>query len=280
MRDIQIICVNDGSTDGSRDILQEYANHDDRIQIIDQANRGTGCARNAAYPHIKGQYTLFADSDDWLELDLCEQAVRRIEETDADIVCFRHFVEEQDSCKPSSKFCVTLPVERVETKHRRHMLRNMNHPWSKLWRTAFIHKNNIRCSEMMPYEDILLNWKGCILANKIALIDEMLYHYRNLRPGSAGAGVHWKYAAIFAISDEIRNMLKRIGKYDEYKEVFLAQRLVDFFGRANVNISKEDLPAYLNLVRHVLTDEDKTFLQTIPEKSTLAFLRNFYADLV
>src|SRR5215469_13757361 len=82
MRDIQIICVNDGSPDNSRAILQEYANRDSRIEIIDKPNGGQSSARNAAYPHIRGKYTLFVDSDDWIERDLCEKTYRKAEETD------------------------------------------------------------------------------------------------------------------------------------------------------------------------------------------------------
>ena len=88
MRDIQIICVNDGSPDGSRAILQEYADRDSRIEIIDKPNGGLSSARNAAYPHIRGKYTLFVDSDDWIELDLCEKTYRKSEETGAQMTMF------------------------------------------------------------------------------------------------------------------------------------------------------------------------------------------------
>ncbi|MDR0336523.1 MAG: glycosyltransferase, partial [Planctomycetaceae bacterium] len=75
LKDIEIICVDDGSPDSCPQILDEYAANDNRFKIIHQKNAGVAAARNAAYPFIKGEYTLFVDSDDIIELDLCEKTV-------------------------------------------------------------------------------------------------------------------------------------------------------------------------------------------------------------
>ena len=88
MKEIQIVCVNDGSLDISREILQKYADKDARIEIIDKTNGGLSSARNIAYPCIKGKYTLFIDSDDWIELDLCEKAYAKAEDSGASITIF------------------------------------------------------------------------------------------------------------------------------------------------------------------------------------------------
>ena len=67
LKDIEIICVDDGSTDGSLDILREYAAEDNRIQIIEQKNAGAGAARNNGMRHATGKYLSFLDSDDFFE---------------------------------------------------------------------------------------------------------------------------------------------------------------------------------------------------------------------
>ena len=67
LKDIEIICVDDGSTDGSLDILKEYATEDSRIQIIEQKNAGAGAARNNGMRHATGKYLSFLDSDDFFE---------------------------------------------------------------------------------------------------------------------------------------------------------------------------------------------------------------------
>ena len=101
MRDIQIICVNDGSTDGSLAILEEYAGNDPRIMVIPQENQGGGSARNAAFPHIKGKYTCFVDPDDWIDLQLCEKLFRRAEETQAEMLFFEFArVDDRGKTKP------------------------------------------------------------------------------------------------------------------------------------------------------------------------------------
>ena len=276
--EIQILCVNDGSTDGSREILQEYADHDARMTILDQPNRGAGAARNAALPHIKGLYTYFADPDDWLEPDLCEKTVRRIEETSAEIVYIRYFNEADAGQELSGAFHKDLPEVRVDSRHRKHFLLMMNSPWMKLYRTEFLLKNDIRCSEMTPYEDVMMNWKACVLAEKIAVLDEALYHYRLLRPGSAGAERRWNHATIFGISDEIGTELKQLGKYSEYREAFLQQRLANFFGRYVNNMTERDKPVYLSLVQGSLTCEDREFLlsETVLDDS----IREFYARII
>ena len=74
-QNLEIICVNDGSRDGSLDILRRYADEDARIQVIDKANGGVSRARNDALDCARGEYIMFVDSDDWVEPDACENAV-------------------------------------------------------------------------------------------------------------------------------------------------------------------------------------------------------------
>jgi glycosyltransferase involved in cell wall biosynthesis len=87
--DIEIICVNDGSTDSSLDILKEYGNADSRVRIISQENKGIGCARNTALTSVKGEYVYFMDGDDILELDALEKLYNLAVERDVDFIMFK-----------------------------------------------------------------------------------------------------------------------------------------------------------------------------------------------
>ena len=87
LKDIEIICVDDGSTDNSLDILREYAAEDSRIQIIEQKNAGAGAARNNGMRYATGKYLSFLDSDDFFEPRMLEKAYDLAEKDQADLKC-------------------------------------------------------------------------------------------------------------------------------------------------------------------------------------------------
>ena len=87
LKDIEIICVDDGSTDGSAAILKEYATKDERIKILTQSNSGAGAARNAGIARATGEWITFSDADDWIEPDAIEKMVAAAQREDADCVC-------------------------------------------------------------------------------------------------------------------------------------------------------------------------------------------------
>jgi len=222
MRNIQVICVNDGSTDGSRAILQEYADQDSRIEIIDQENQGGGAARNAAYPHIRGKYTYFADPDDWLEFDLCQQCCEKAEATEADFVVLRHAMDKGGwSHLP---FDPSLPGIR-QTPEEKHEILIMLSTWLRFWRSDFLLSNNIKFSKgKLPYEDMIVAWKGTVLADRIAILNSPLYHYR-IRQESAQQVFNETHFVITKTYFDIRDMLQETGLYEIYKDSFLSQKL-------------------------------------------------------
>ena len=87
-QDIEIICVNDGSTDGSLEILEQYATKDPRIIVISQENQGPSETRNKGVDIAKGEWMMFVDSDDWLELSCCEQIMSQSETCDLAIFSY------------------------------------------------------------------------------------------------------------------------------------------------------------------------------------------------
>ena len=98
---LQIICVNDGSKDRSREILADYARRDSRIVTILKENGGLSSARNRGLEEATEEYVMFLDSDDWLDRDICRQAISEILETDADLVMWSYIREFQNQSKPT-----------------------------------------------------------------------------------------------------------------------------------------------------------------------------------
>ena len=89
LHEIEIICIDDGSTDDSLRILQEYTKKESRLQILTQKNQGAGAARNCGLRAAKGLYLSFLDADDFFEPNMLEEALNEIETYKADFICFR-----------------------------------------------------------------------------------------------------------------------------------------------------------------------------------------------
>ena len=238
LKDIQIICVNDGSTDESPEILREYASKDPRIELIDQENRGGGSARNKAFPAIRGKYTYFADSDDWMHLDLCEKTFHIAEKTESDAVYFKM---RNMSNGHLFKFDAALPAVRYSKKEKKDLLLSFNSTCLKLWRSSFLINHNVFFAEgKRPMNDVIQNWRGLTQANKIAILDEPLY-CRRIRSGSYQ---QTKDASHFIVTDairEIENMLVATDKYEMYRDYFISFK-INAFRHVYQNI----MPVYRN----------------------------------
>ena len=179
MRDIEIICVNDGSTDGSLDILKKYATKDDRIIVINQTNSFVESARNNGLKIARGEYIQFVDSDDYLELNACETAYKYALQYDADVVVFgyKNFPKQVGNVKNRR---YTLKHKEVKVFHGglrsgRHLCRNAI--WYKLYRHEIIKgcyfPEWIRCGE-----DVHFNFQVDKKINTLVQIPEQLYNYR------------------------------------------------------------------------------------------------------
>ena len=88
LSEIEVICIDDGSTDSSFDILKDYANNDSRFKIFHQENLGAGTTRNNAIEKVSGEFIIFLDSDDWIEEDMCEKLYNHAKKLDVDLVVF------------------------------------------------------------------------------------------------------------------------------------------------------------------------------------------------
>lgn len=174
--DIEILCVDDGSTDESPAILAEYAAQDRRITIITQSNAGLGAARNAALRISRGSWITGLDSDDWLEQDAYEKLIPTLID-EVDMVCF--------DCKAEGE---TEQLVQDETylhlvytgKHciTPQLILNTNCFFvTKLWRKAFIQAHNVDFPVGLHYEDAYFYYTLVPFARAIYYQPECLYHY-------------------------------------------------------------------------------------------------------
>ena len=177
-RDIEIICVNDGSTDGSPAILEEYAAKDSRIQIVNKENGGLNSARNAGLDRVTGEYFAILDSDDWLDLTAYEKAYARAKESDADMTQFYFkFIGFPDDIK--DRALPDIPEAVNQADRIQWNINNTSVCWCYLWKTAFVKKNQLRFyNELLSNTELPFTYKAAVLANKIAFLPERLSYYR------------------------------------------------------------------------------------------------------
>lgn len=184
--DIEIICIDDGSTDTSYEILQKYASQDKRIKIVKQENKGAALARNFGLRIANGKYVIFLDSDDYFDHCMLEKTVSRAETTNSDIVIFKalSFDEGSKNTHNLSHKMEKYPMFQEKTfssNDIRNVIFNTFLPsaWNKLYRKSFLEENKLEFQNIKRSNDLLFTSKSLIKAKKIVLVNEFLLYYRN-----------------------------------------------------------------------------------------------------
>lgn len=225
--DIEIICVDDGSTDESPEILACYADRDDRFQILTQKNRGPGAARNAGLARATGDYLIFLDSDDWFESEFLMQMLQRIQKTKADLVICKvvEFDTKNGSDRPSSWMLKEkyLPKDCFRPEEAAEHLFQFTYgwPWDKLYRMDFIREKHLSFPELPNSEDVVFVFQSLALANRIAILDETLVHHRVNRVNSVSDSREQEPEAPYHAVLLLRDGLKEKELYKVFEKSFV-----------------------------------------------------------
>ena len=179
LMNIEFIIVDDGSTDSSGLICDEYAKKDPRFKVIHKENGGLASARQIGLENAKGDYIIVCDSDDWVEPDMYEKLYKKAIETDADIVTCGYFAEYSDGR--------SVPIQ-YKFKENNGIIDNMDFlingagsSWIKLIKKSLFKKANVNYEMGINLgEDVLIIYKLLKTNPKIVQIDGNLYHYRRL----------------------------------------------------------------------------------------------------
>ncbi len=179
-QNLEIICVDDGSTDSSPMILEEYAKKDSRIKIITRQNGGLSAARNTGVKNATGEFVSFVDSDDWIDLETYEKAIRHFSEG-VDSVCWYAALvcEEGVECDfDGEKNWHRVKFSGKTTLDGDSFFKHTFTVWNKLWRRSIIEKYKIDFPEGIIHEDFSFYTKYMALAPKTYFLNEYLYFYR------------------------------------------------------------------------------------------------------
>ena len=186
---LEIICVNDGSSDQSEEILEQYQRKDERIQVIHQSNQGVSAARNNGLDHATGKYIIFWDSDDFFELNAIQLMVEKAEKESADVCACdaQHFHSDTGELTSHRYIVPPLPESNVfswQDCPEHIFLIASSVPWNKLVRLSLLQEHNIRFPDIPYLEDNEYMFLVMCCAKRITLVRKKLIYYRLGRPNS------------------------------------------------------------------------------------------------
>lgn len=225
LKDIEIICVDDGSTDGSEVILDEYAKKDNRVKVIHKKNTGYGNSMNIGFDAATGEYVGIVESDDYAESDMFEKLYNIAHANNLDVIKSSfYFYYTEPTVRNESYYVTSKVMEGVtfcpstyfEAKAEMVEFYNIKPSiWSAIYKNDFIKKNKIRFLETLgaSYQDAGFSFKVMALAERVQLTRMRFVHYRQ---DSVGSSINSK-GKVFCVCDEYDEMKRFLDEHPIHK---------------------------------------------------------------
>lgn len=177
LKDIEIICVNDGSTDNSLKILEKFASQDKRIKVFSQENKGQSAARNLGIKNSEAEYLGFVDADDWVDLKYFEKLYSAAKKYDCDIACagFKRCSRFRKSIRKSFKEYNVYT--NTTDKAKADQLPNQNYISNKIYRRESWLKSGLKFEEGRVFEDLAMVIKILDKLGKMVTVPDVYYYY-------------------------------------------------------------------------------------------------------
>ena len=220
--DFEVLCVDDCGKDSSMDIVREYAQKDNRFKILThEHNRGVSAARNTGLDNASGEYTMFVDSDDWLETNALEIIKDNFDKSKSEVIVFNIY-----NCYPDGKKEIndTTNFKKTQALLTENNLNTfIGVVWNRAYKTSLINDNHIRFPEGMIIEDSDFTFKISMHLKSVFIIEDVLYNYLRNREGS--------YTTEDAVNNRIKDEItvisncwkyaKSLGRERYYRNYFL-----------------------------------------------------------
>lgn len=276
LKDIEIICINDGSTDKSLDILNSYAEKDDRITVISQENGGHAVATNKGMKLAQGKYLYLMDSDDMLDLEALEKTYNAAEEKQVDFVLFQamNYDEATDRTYANEMYSMNRLADFVgdeifDYKDIGDLAFTISvTPWTKLYNREFVEKCGASFPEGLIFEDNVFFWEVFFSAERIYFLKEHLFTRRWHDASSTRAGDK-RFLDAIKVNDLILEVFEKFGLLDDeiYNVTAYNRKIKSNFNRLSL-IKDEFKPLYFNEMQKnfknwVSDEEFYDFLSTI-----------------
>lgn len=302
LKEIEIICVNDGSTDNSLEILERLQKEDNRIIIINKKNGGSSSARNTGLKIVKGEYIIHIDSDDWIDNDYLKSLYETAKKNDLDIVVsdfineiknkFNHIIE-RDILIEENEICTGKEAMTIFLSSGLGVA-----VWNKLIKKDLYKNNNMFFNKeiFFNYEDINFMYKITYYANRVGRKSKKCYHYRiGENNGSQLLKLVKIKDALNAFSD-LKNFYKKSNEIELLKLIMRKEIMIltNLFIQFEINEKQEEneyeeiLNIFLNLIKEhpfILTKKIKESIKIIilfnlikifPNKYSFYILKKLY----
>ncbi|MBR1601006.1 MAG: glycosyltransferase, partial [Alphaproteobacteria bacterium] len=284
LKEIEIICVDDGSTDNSLEILKEYAAKDKRITVITQKNLYAGVARNAGLAVAKGEYLSFLDSDDFFELTLFEETYDIAKKEQSQIVFYQYTNYDNDlqQCDGNprgiNKRITNENYTSVNTYSMKDNLFTLCNPmpWNKLVSHKLVVEENLHYQTLKASNDVCFSLNVIACAEKITLYYKSLVYYRHNRRDSLKNTRDNAPLNFYEAYKGIYNTLSSKGLYEKYKKTFLTSLTSSCLWTLKNTDEKhnfvKDFIKNTIIPEFSLLKDNERFL----EENRIMFLRNLY----
>lgn len=262
LKNIEIVCVNDGSTDNSLDMLNEFAKKDFRVIVIDKENGGCGSARNKSLDNAYGEYIYFFDPDDYVLPNAFEELYYNAIKNNSDLVMFKiarfRDGEPIDYSIPGFNFDDVFP--NVDFGNftfnykdiKRYVLNSSFAPWSKLYKKEFLDSfNDFRFDLNVAFDDVPFHVKSLLRASRISFVPEFFYHYRLSNPNSVN-NTKSNQIDIFKICNLVEEFLRESDHFDEFKKEFIEFKIQQIMNYV-ISCNYEE---YYNLAKYEFENMD------------------------
>lgn len=271
LREIEVICVNDGSTDHSLEILNEYAKSDTRIRVISKVNDGLGAARNTGINHAYGEYLGFVDSDDFIDLNMFEELYNRAIEVDADVVIGNlelYFTDTGETKLYRDYDCYQkLDDKKFFTAYDETWIVQNIGVWDRIYKKQFIDQYHLRNPEHVIFEDALFSFQTSVLAQRISVINRPFYKYRK----NTGTAItdneiqndNYKYDFLSNCRD-IKFFLQKQGNYDRFSCDFLIYQFINASWHQSNATTYYAFKRFFREMQAMTIVDEYNFVETLP----------------
>lgn len=283
--DFEFICVDDGSTDRSLEMLEKYEKTDDRMVVYSQENQGGGIARNFALTKATGKYIYFMDADDAMDLTAFEETYKVAEEKNPDFLLFKaiNYNDVEDRYYETEYFSMNKIYDIVgdELFHYKDigdlLFRMSVTPWGKLYNRQFIMDTGAEFASGM-FHDNKFFWKILLSSEKLLFYNKSLY-VRRIHPDSLQSSHDKKLFDLFGIMDIIFSYFRQFNQFEEYRYSLYNYKIDALFYKfyqVSDDLKQEFLDRYkTELLKIAECESDDTLKEKLNRKN-----RGIYEDVL